>query len=266
MEVIANPWYLIRGRSVPLTGLVASGRFFICNQAANWYSLGLGAQSSLVNAKDEQREVLMSTIVTLPSSFSGLGSLPSPAIMGSLYRMTVDQYERLVESGVLDGQPIELIDGLLVRKMAKKPPHVIASEAMRDELLGLVPRGWRLTIEAPVRIPEFDEPEPDLGVVRGTRDQYKDHHPGPADIGLLIEVSDTTLDRDRGEKQLAYARGGVPIYWIVNLVDHQVEIYIGPTPTGYRDRRVLTPNEQIPVVLDGQEIGQITVRAVLASE
>jgi Uma2 family endonuclease len=108
--------------------------------------------------------------------------------------MTVDQYESLVAKGVLDGQPIELIDGLLVKKMGKNPPHVIASEAMRDELLPLIPRGWRLAVEAPLRIPDFDEPEPDLTIVRGTRDQYRDHHPGPADVGLLIELSDTTLE------------------------------------------------------------------------
>jgi Uma2 family endonuclease len=205
----------------------------------------------------------VSTTVTLPTSVPGLDSLPSAGIMDSLYRMTVDQYERLVNTGVLDGQPIELINGLLVRKMAKKPPHVVACEAMRDELLPLVPAGWRLTIEAPVRIPDFDEPEPDLGLVRGARDQYEDHHPGPADIGLLVEVADSTLDRDRSEKQLAYARGRVPIYWIVNLVDRQIEIYSGPTPTGYRDRQIVARDERVHLLLDGQDVGQIAVSAVL---
>ena len=161
----------------------------------------------------------MSTTSTPPPVVPDVGCVPSVNIVSSLYRMTVDQYESLVESGILDGRPIELIDGLLVRKMGKKPPHVIACEATRDELLPLLPRGSRLTIEAPVRIPEFDEPEPDLAIVRGTREEYEDHHPGPADVGVLIEVSDTTLDRDRGEKGFAYARGGVGTYWIVNLVE-----------------------------------------------
>jgi Uma2 family endonuclease len=169
----------------------------------------------------------------------------------------------LVETGVLDGQPIELINGLLVRKMGKRPPHVYACEAMRDELLPLIPQGWRLAVEAPIRIPEFDEPEPDLAIVRGTRDQYADHHPGPADIGLLIEVADTTLDRDRGEKQLAYARGGVPTYWIVNPIDRQLEIYTGPTSSGYRRRELLVPNEQVSVVIRRKAIGRIAVSAIM---
>jgi Uma2 family endonuclease len=205
----------------------------------------------------------MSTTFTPPSAVPEIGTFPSAGILDSLFRMTVDQYESLVESGVLDGQPIELIDGLLVRKMGKKPPHVIACEATRDELLPLVPRGWRLTIEAPIRIPDYDEPEPDLAIVRGTREDYEDHHPGPSDVGLLIEVADTTLDRDRGEKRLAYARGGVATYWIVNLVNRQLEIYTDPSPTGYAQERILKADEQVAVVLDGTEIGRIAVSDLL---
>jgi Uma2 family endonuclease len=204
----------------------------------------------------------MSSITTLPSHLPELEAVPSAGILRSLYRMTVDQYESLVETGVLGHQPVELINGLLVRKMGKKPPHVISCEAIRDQFLPLIPRGWRLTIEAPVRIPEFDEPEPDLAIVRGNRDAYEDRHPGPADVCLLIEVADTTLDRDRGEKELAYARGQVPLYWIVNLVDRQLEICAEPTPTGYRNRRILRPGEQIPLLLDGNEIGRISVSAL----
>jgi Uma2 family endonuclease len=205
----------------------------------------------------------MSAIMTPPSAVPGLESVPSAGILDSLFRMSVDQYERLVETGLLDGQPIELINGFLVKKIGRKPPHVIACEAMRDELLPKLPRGWRLTIEAPVRIPDFDEPEPDLAIVRGTLDQYEDRHPGPADIGLLIEIADTTLDRDRGEKQLAYARGRVPVYWIVNLVDRQLEIYTGPTPSGYRNRRIVASNEQVVVMIGRKAIGRITVAAIL---
>jgi Uma2 family endonuclease len=177
--------------------------------------------------------------------------------------MTVDQYDRLVASGVLDDQPIELIDGLLVRKMTKKPPHVISCEATRNALFPLIPPGWRLAIEAPVRIPDFDEPEPDLAIVRGTLEDYEDRHPGPADIGVLIEVSDAPLERDRGEKQLAYARGRVPAYWIVNLVDRQLEIHTDPAEAGYRERRVLSAADEVTAVVDGRELGRFSVAAIL---
>jgi Uma2 family endonuclease len=199
----------------------------------------------------------------LPSNVPEPVIQPGVGILDNLYRMSVNQYERLVESGVLGDQPIELIDGLLVKKTGKKPPHVLACEASRDELLHLVPRGWRVAIETPVRIPDFDEPEPDLTIVRGTRDMYEDRHPGPADVGLLIEVSDTTLDFERGVKALAYARGGVSVYWIVNLVDRQVEIYTQPGPDGFQQRQIVPADGHVRLVLDGHELGQIAVFAIL---
>jgi Uma2 family endonuclease len=205
----------------------------------------------------------MFPITTPPPAVPALEVGPSAGILGSLFRMNVDQYERLVQTGVLDGQAVELINGLLVRKMGKKPPHVISCEALRDELPPVTPPGWRLTIEAPVRIPDFDEPEPDLALVRGKREDYADHHPGPADVALLIEVSDTTLERDRGEKRTAFALGGVTIYWILNLVDRQLEIYAEPSATGYQQEQLLKAGDQAPVLIDGTEVGRIALSDIL---
>ena len=80
-----------------------------------------------------------------------------------------------------------------------------------------------------MRIPDYNEPEPDLSVVRGESDDYTDHHPGPADIALVVEVADSSLSRDRGEKRDNYARAGIPVYWIVNLVGRQLEVSSNPT-------------------------------------
>jgi len=146
-----------------------------------------------------------------------LPSLPRPGL--DLYRMTVDEYERLAEAAILDDPRVELIDGYLVRKLTKKPPHVIAVEGLRDALLALALPGWRVMIQDPVRIPDFDEPEPDIALARGSRKDYRGRHPGPQEIGLIVEVADSSLPTDRGVKLAAYARGGVPRYWIVNLID-----------------------------------------------
>ena len=124
---------------------------------------------------------------------------------------------------------LSLIDGYLVKKMGKKPPHVWSVDASEEQLKALLPPGWYLRKESPVRIPNYDEPEPDLAIARGSRDTYLTRHPGPVDIALLVEVSDSTLARDRGEKRAAYARGRIPLYWIVNLIDRQVNVYSGPT-------------------------------------
>ena len=143
--------------------------------------------------------------------------LPSPAI----YRMTVAQYEQMAK--VLRDARVELIDGYSVNKTSKDPPHIWAVDAIRVALQRLFPGCW-CRKEDPVRIPDFDEPEPDVAVVRGIRDDDQLRIPGPDDIKLVVEISDTTLGRDRGAKSAAYAKGLIPAYWIVNLVERQVEV------------------------------------------
>ena len=114
-----------------------------------------------------------------------------------------------------------------------------------------------------MRIPDFDEPEPDVSVARGSRDDYRDRIAEAADVVLAVEVSDTTLDRDQGPKWLAYAKGRIPVYWIVNLVDGQVEVYTGPGPDGYATCQVFVPGQEIPVVIEGVVVGQIAAAGIL---
>jgi Uma2 family endonuclease len=200
----------------------------------------------------------MSTVIA-PQALSAVPPLASAAV----YRMTVDEYERLASANILNDPRVELIDGYLVRKMTQKPPHAWVVETTRACLDRILPPGWFIREEKPVRIPQFDEPEPDLSVVRGQRDDFRVRHPEPADLGLLVEVSESSLDRDKAEKKLAYARGRVPHYWIVNLIDRRVEVFSDPTATGYRSSEVFAPGQLIPLILDGNTIGQIAVDDLL---
>jgi Uma2 family endonuclease len=177
--------------------------------------------------------------------------------------MTVDQYERLVQSGLLDDHQIELIDGLLVRKVGENPPHSWTVEALREEIAGRLPPGWSSRQEQPAAIPDLNEPEPDVAVVRGTKNDYARRHPRPSDLALVIEVADSTLEKDRGPKLVAYGRGGIPAYWIVNLIDRQLEVHANPDPSGYRHRQVLATGDEAPLLIDGKEIGRIPVDAIL---
>jgi Uma2 family endonuclease len=188
---------------------------------------------------------------------------PAPLASPEVYRFTVDEYDRMAR--VLDDPRVELIDGYVVRKMAKNPPHFWTVDWIADAIRPLVPPGWCLRREGPVRIPQFDEPEPDLAIARGTRDDYRSRHPEASDVTLLMEVAESSLDRDRGEKQVAYSKGDVPIpvYWIVNLVDPQIEVYTDPGPGGYRSRRDFKPGQSVPVVIDGALVGQIAVSDIL---
>jgi Uma2 family endonuclease len=190
-----------------------------------------------------------------------IGAVPFSA--AELYRMNVNEYERLVSLGALDDPRIELIDGYLVRKMGKNPPHVWSVDATEIGLNPLLPAGWILRRESPLRIPEFDEPEPDVAVVKGTREDYKTRHPGPRDVGLLVEIAESSLDRDRGEKMQAYARSGIPVYWIVNLIEQRIEVYTDPAIAEYRSRNDYPRGSEVPVVLDGIERGRLPVDALL---
>jgi Uma2 family endonuclease len=179
----------------------------------------------------------------------------------SVYRISVDEYERM--AGVLDDERVELIDGLLVKKMGKKPPHIWAVGSVLEALTMMLPSGWTLRKEDPVRIPDFDEPEPDVAVVRGSRRDYRNRIPEAADVALVVEVSETTLDRDQGPKWSAYAKGRIPVYWIVNLVDGQVEVYTDPGPDGYATSKYFVSGQEIPVVIEGVVVGQIAAADIL---
>ena len=198
----------------------------------------------------------MSTIT--PTQLTPSHPLASP----ELYRFTVDEYERMAE--FLDDSRVELINGYVVRKMPKKPPHVWAVTCIVEAMPSLLPPGWTWWKEDPVRIPAFDEPEPDVAVLRGSAEDYRNRIPDASDVVLLVEVAETTLTRDQGEKLAAYARGGIPVYWIVNLVDRQVELYTGPGLDGYSSRVDFTAGQHVPVVIDGFEVGHIAVSDMLS--
>jgi Uma2 family endonuclease len=187
----------------------------------------------------------------------------APDDLDRLYRMTVEEYEGLADAGILRDRRVELINGWLVKKMTTKPPHVVAVDAAREAIAGILPRGWWLRDEKPVRIPDFDEPEPDISVVRGKRQDYRSRHPGPGDIEFLVEVSDTSLSWDRREKLSAYARAEVPTYWILNLVDRQLEVFTAPESDAYKNQQVFGPGDRAPIKIEGIEVGAIAVADLL---
>jgi len=193
---------------------------------------------------------------TPPGPFSTAATLPG------IYRMNVREYERLTSAGVLDDPRVELLDGYVIKKMGKIPLHIWTVDAIVEALRATLP-GWWCRKEDPVQIPDFDEPEPDVSVVRGSRDDYRGRFPGPSDIALLVEVSESTLERDRGQKCLAYARGGIPCYWIVNLIDRQVEVHSSPVADEYQSVQVLRAGQEVQIVIEGSERGRIPVSMIL---
>jgi Uma2 family endonuclease len=150
--------------------------------------------------------------------------------------------------------------------MTKHPPHWIATGNLRDLLIALALPGFFVHSQDPVTTSD-SEPEPDLALVRGTRRDYVGGNPDPKQAPLVIEVADSSLKQDRRWKKRIYARAGVPTYWIVNLIDRQIEVYTQPsgataTPD-YARCEVFNADAAVPILVDGQEVGRIAVKDVL---
>jgi Uma2 family endonuclease len=181
-----------------------------------------------------------------------------------VHKLTVDEYERIIAAAALENPSgVELIDGNMVDKMGKNAEHGWTTKEVLKALDGRLPPGWTSRKEEPVRIPAYDEPEPDISIVRGSDADYRHRIPTSTDAALVVEISDSTLSQDRGKKLAAYGTAGIPVYWVVNLVDRQVEVYTGPGAGVYRSCAVFKPGQAVPVVIDGQPCSPIAVDDIL---
>ncbi len=152
--------------------------------------------------------------------------------------ITVYQYHHMIATGILnEGDQIELIDGILVRKDRSKrggdpvthyPRHATCLALLERALRVVEQHGYFVRTQLPVTLNGTREPEPDIAVVRGQLADYEQRHPAAGDVAAVIEVSDSSLSYDRTTKQRLYASAGIPTYWIVNLVDNQIEVYEEP--------------------------------------
>ena len=174
----------------------------------------------------------------------------------------------MIDAGFFgDKTSIFLWDGRLVEKMTVGRPHYIAANDLAKRLERCVPVGWYVGTEQPIALNAKSLPVPDVSVVRGTLRDYPKRHPTPADVALLVEVSDSSLPGDEDNKQRTYAAAAIAAYWIVNLPGRCVDVYSQPTgpvehPT-YADHQTYGPDAAVPVVLDGVEVGRVAVREVL---
>lgn len=146
-----------------------------------------------------------------------------------LFRWTVDDYHRLVTSGILDEDaPVELLNGQIIYMNPAGDAHAACIDMLDELLRDLLGKTVIIRVQSPVVLEEVSEPEPDIAVLKRKDNFYADGHPRPQDILLLIEVADSTVVKDRTVKKEAYAAAGIDEYWIVNLPDRQVEQYLRP--------------------------------------
>ena len=167
------------------------------------------------------------------------------------YRWTAHDFHWLFVEGFLapEGQ-FELIEGDIWVKPFQQPANATAISLCLGKLKELLPKNFWIRTQQPLLLGEFNRPEPDISVVTGAPRDYLASHPTTAE--LVVEISDATLRADQTTKAALYARAEIAEYWIVNLVEHRLEVRRQPSPLegellghGYRFTQILLPGESI---------------------
>jgi len=174
----------------------------------------------------------------------------------------------MAEIGVLTEEDnVELLEGWIVPKMTKKPPHEWAVTQLGQLLRSGLGDEWLLRTQCAIDTAD-SEPEPDGAVVRAPNGRYKKRHPqGPEDIGLVIEVADTSLAKDR-RKAAIYAADAISCYWLINLVDSQIEVHTDPQPQerAYGPVQILNLQDEMELTLDGQILLSVPVDQLVPTD
>jgi Uma2 family endonuclease len=157
-------------------------------------------------------------------------------------RLDTDVYYKMAEAGILtDARHVELIDGEIIDMAAIGSPHAaVTNRLARRFARALRDEATLVNVQSPLRLDPYNEPQPDLMLLRSRDDDYRASHPSAADVLLLVEVSETSLVYDRGIKLALYAKFEVPEVWIIDLSGSAVEIYREPKDGAYVLRERLT--------------------------
>jgi Uma2 family endonuclease len=156
------------------------------------------------------------------------------------HRITVDEFERMIAANVWpEDERLELIEGELVRMSPINARHAAAVKPLTELLRDQLGKRALVGVQDPIVLDDQSEPEPDISVLRRRPDYYANAHPSPADVLLVVEVSDTTLEYDRDVKARLYARVGIPEMWVVDLNGERVIVFRDPEKGEYARRETM---------------------------
>ncbi|MDX2099981.1 MAG: Uma2 family endonuclease [Leptolyngbyaceae cyanobacterium bins.59] len=173
-----------------------------------------------------------------------------------IYQLSVHDYHQMIESGILaPGEHVELLEGQLIKMAPKGTAHSAAVSRVVDVLSNCLEKRALLRFQDPIQLNDYSEPEPDVAIVQPNPSYYEDHHPSPAEVFWLIEVSDTTLAYDCGPKALAYGRSGILEYWVLDINARKLHVYRSPDTNGYQSETILAEGLTIaPLSFPDREI------------
>lgn len=181
-------------------------------------------------------------------------------------QFSVEEYHRLGELGILtEDDNVELLEGWIVPKMIRNRRHQMVLSVIDRMLIPCLPPNWYTEVQTSLTA-GVSEPEPDLAILRGKPTDYRTSHPGRGDVAIVIEVADSSLSRDRRKARI-YSQGGIPFYWIANLVDDCIEVYSNPHSESakYQDVSRVEMAASIDLIIDGKTLSSFPVVDLLPS-
>jgi Uma2 family endonuclease len=186
-----------------------------------------------------------------------------------VYRLSVAQYHEMIAHGVLaEDEHVELLEGCVITMPPVGFSHRFVVQETALAIRESLPAGWDLFVQQPITLAS-SEPEPDVTVFRGRNADYKDRHPSARDVGLVIEVAETSLAMDRDFKLPIYAASGIIEYWILNLIDRRLEAFRQPqapsaqSPARYAKHVTYLPQQTVPFELDGKLVAEFLVSRLM---
>jgi Uma2 family endonuclease len=157
----------------------------------------------------------------------------------TIAKWTVDEYHRMIVTGILNERRVELLKGEIVEMSPEGEPHAYFSSEAGEYLTRLLGNLAMIRHSKPITLPNDSEPEPDIAIVQRLGREYLEHHPNPENIFWLIEYSDSSLDKDLQTKSKIYAEVGILEYWVVNLKRRQLVVFRDPQDGEYASKVTL---------------------------
>ena len=155
------------------------------------------------------------------------------------YKWSIEEWHELVKSGVLEGKPVELLEGEIIKMSPEGIPHRRTNHKVVKYLRKLLDGLAEIYESHPITL-DNSEPEPDIAIVRLPENIYDTHHPYPEDIYWLIEIANKTLKLDLEQKSKTYARNDIPEYWVIDLVNRKLIVHTQPNGESYSQIQELT--------------------------
>ena len=161
---------------------------------------------------------------------------------------TVDEYHQMAESGILtEDDRVELINGEIISMSPINSPHAGHVKRINALFTRLLGTQVIVSIQDPLAINDFSEPEPDVMLLKPQDSFYTDAHPQPSDVYLLVEVADSSIHIDREIKLPLYAQAQVTEVWIVNLTERQIEVYRSPSAGSYQEKTIAKRGQHVTI-------------------